>query len=250
MRRSRPVNLPAPYLKRVALVPEKVGDWAAYPFCLPMFREREFEIAFTHPVTVIVGENGVGKSTLLEGIAVKAGFGHFGGATGHRLGSHDDEATLSDALALSWLPRITRGYFFRAETFFSLVRYMVEAAKEPLSGPPPDWLEMSHGEGFLAFFRERCAGQGVYFFDEPESALSPSRQIEFMKILRAMERSGRCQVVIATHAPLLMAYPGADLRMLTRAGLFPARIEDTDHFRVLREFFLDPELFVDSMLDE
>lgn len=129
---------------------------------------------------------------LLEGIAIRAGFGHFGGATDHKLGSHDDEATLADALKLCWLPRITRGYFFRAETFFCLTRYLVEAAKEWFSGPPPDWLEMSHGEGFLAFFWERCVNQGVYFFDEPESALSPSRQIEFMKILRAMERSGRC----------------------------------------------------------
>jgi hypothetical protein len=117
-----------------------------------------------------------------------------------------------------------------------VARYLDEAAQEPLSGPPPDFLSHSHGEGFLRFFEERCRRQGLFIFDEPESALSPSRQIEFLKLLRRMERSGIIQVIMATHSPMLMAYPDARLLRLTKGGLDPISVEDTDHFRLMREF--------------
>ena len=100
-----------------------------------------------------------------------------------------------------------------------------------------------------AFFQERCQRQGIFIFDEPESALSPSRQIEFLKLLRRMEQSQNSQVIIATHAPILMAYPDADLLHLTKYGLAPARLEDLDHFRLMHEFFRDPDTFIDTMLE-
>lgn len=253
-RNNRPINLPAPYLKRVWLEPDKVGDPDAYPFCLPFLRDG-LELSFERPITIIVGENGTGKSTLLEGIAALAGYDEAGGGKGHRPVDHSQAlekmgGALSKALRASWLPKITNGWFFRAESFFTVARYLDEAAREPLSGPPPDFLSHSHGEGFLRFFQERCQRQGIFIFDEPESALSPSRQIEFLKLLRAMERSTISQVIMATHSPLLMAYPGARLLSLTRGGLAPARVEDTEHYRTLREFCADPAGFVEAVFAE
>jgi predicted ATPase len=142
MPRQRTVKLSAPYLRKVLLVPERVERWQDYPFCLPLFRQKSFEMEFDDAVTIIVGENGVGKSTLFEGIAENAGFGLAGGSRDHGGATRVDEASLAKALKLAWLPKVTRGYFFRAETFFSLARYMIDAAKDdPCGGPPPDWLD-------------------------------------------------------------------------------------------------------------
>jgi len=251
-RQRRPLRLPPPFLKRVSLVPERVTDWDAYPFCIPLFRDRSFEFAFEKPITIIVGENGTGKSTLLEAFAALANFDEAGGGSGYRLVDHSSAidvsgTVLAPALRASWLPRMTSGWFFKAETFFSVARGLDEAAAG--NGPPPDFLSHSHGEGFLRFFEERCRRQGIYIFDEPESALSPSRQMEFMKLMRRMEESNLCQVVIATHSPMLMAYPGAQLLEITKYGVEPAALELIPHYRLMREFFSDPSGFLDAFLD-
>lgn len=228
-------------------------DASAYPFCLPMF-QPEFALAFDQPITIIVGENGTGKSTLLEGIAALAGFDDAGGGKGYMPVDHSAaiEATggrLAVALRASWLPKITSGWFFKAESFFSIARYLDRAAVEA-SAAPPDFLSHSHGEGFLRFFDERCDRQGIFIFDEPESALSPSRQILFLRLLRRMERYGKCQVIMATHSPLLMAYPGAQLLLLSKHGLNNANLRQTEHFRLMQEFCVNPAAFVESALDE
>jgi predicted ATPase len=108
----------------------------------------------------------------------------------------------------------------------------------------------SHGEGFLRFFAERCSRQGLFIFDEPESALSPSRQIEFLKLLRRMDQSGIVQVIMATHAPILMAYPDAQLLGLSKHGLEPIAVEDTGHYRLMREFWVDPHGFVEATMED
>src|SRR6202021_1714122 len=123
--------------------------------------------------------------------------------------------TLAGGPRASWLAKIANGWFFRAESFFSVARYLDEAAKDS-NARPPDFLSHSHGEGFLRFFEERCQRQGIFIFDEPESALSPSRQIEFLKLMRRMDESRHCQVIMATHSPVLMAYPNATLLRLTK----------------------------------
>ncbi len=252
-RRQRDINLPAPYLKRLWIEPSRVSDREAYPFCLPFLRD-DFELRFDRAITIIVGENGTGKSTLLEGIAALAGYDGAGGGKGYRTVDHSRAlekmgGELSEALRASWLPKITRGWFFRAESFFSVARYLDRAAHE-VGKLPPDFLSHSHGEGFLRFFEERCQQQGIFIFDEPESALSPSRQIEFLKLLQMMDRSGRCQVIMATHAPMLMAYPNATLLRLTKYGLEPTTVEQTDHYKALREFFDDPHGFVEAAIGE
>jgi predicted ATPase len=244
----------APYLKRIWLDEDRVPDRNAYPFCLPIFSRDEFSLEFDSPITIIVGENGVGKSTILEGIAALAGYDEAGGGKGYMPVDHSRAVEamggdLSKALRASWLPKITRGWFFRAESFFSVSRYLDQAAMDA-GQAPPDFLSHSHGEGFLRFFEERCRNQGLYIFDEPESALSPSRQVEFLKLLRRMDEAGFSQVIMATHSPMLMAYPGARLLGLSKNGLEPITLEETQHFRLLREFCLDPELFIQMMLDD
>ncbi|TCR63633.1 AAA family ATPase [Bosea sp. BK604] len=251
--RSRPSRLPAPYLRRIWLDPALVPDAEAYPFCLPFLGDG-FELDFDRAITIIVGENGTGKSTLLEGIAALAGYDEAGGGKGYRPVDHSQASEtmggqLSGALKASWLPKVTDGWFFRAESFFSVARYLDEAATD-FGYRPPDFLSHSHGEGFLRFFEERCQRRGIFIFDEPESALSPSRQIEFLKLLRRMDRLGQCQVIMATHAPMLMAYPGARLLGLGKYGLEPVTIEQTQHFRIIREFCVDPGTFVETMLEE
>ena len=247
-RRNRTIGMPAPYLRRIWLDPSRIEDRAAYPFCLP-FLHDEFELSFDHPITIIVGENGAGKSTLLEGIAVLAGFDDAGGGKGHRPVDHSEAietmgGELSEALRASWLPKITNGWFFRAETFFSVARYLDSVGSEA------DFLSYSHGEGFMRFFEERCQRQGIFIFDEPESALSPARQMEFLKLLRRMEQSTMCQVVMATHSPMLMAYPNARLLRLSKYNLEPVTVEQTDHYKVMREFYQDPTGFVEAVIDE
>jgi predicted ATPase len=252
-KRNRAINLPAPYLRRLWLDPSRIADRAAYPFCLP-FLGDDFELGFDRSITIIVGENGTGKSTLLEGIAVLAGYDEAGGGKGYMPVDHSKAlekmgGQLSKALRASWLPKITNGWFFRAESFFSVARYLDVAAREGM-GVPPDFLSHSHGEGFLRFFEERCQCQGIFIFDEPESALSPARQIEFLKLMRRMEQSTICQVVMATHSPMLMAYPNARLLRLTKYGLEPVTVEQTDHYKVMREFCDDPAGFVEAAIEE
>jgi predicted ATPase len=253
-RSNRVINLPAPYLRRVWLDASRVTEPRSYPFCLPLFSKGDFDLAFDRAVTIVVGENGTGKSTLLEGIAALAGYDEAGGGKGYRAVDHSGAVELmggrlGDALRASWLPKITNGWFFRAESFFSVARYLDEAAVSS-GNRPPDFLSHSHGEGFLLFFDERCRRQGIFIFDEPESALSPSRQIDFLKLLRRMDESGICQVIMATHAPILMAHPNARLLRVTKYGLEPVTLEQTEHFRLIREFCADPASFVETMMAE
>lgn len=253
-RSAAPSKLPAPYLKRVWLDPSRIADRTQYPFNLP-FLVDDFELSFEQPFTIIVGENGTGKSTLIEAVAEIAGFGAAGGNRNHNAadqggGFEAGGDRLATAMRAAWLPKISSGWFFRAESLFSLARYLDAAAvDDPLGGPPPDYLSHSHGEGFLRVFEERCLRQGIYLLDEPESALSPARQLRLLRLMRQMEVSRHCQVIMATHSPLLMAYPGARLLRIDRQGLSPVRLIDTDHFKLMAEFCADPQGFIDEALE-
>jgi len=220
-RKRTGTNLPAPFLKRLTLIEDRM-DRSAYPMNLA-FLDEDFELRFEQPVTIIVGENGTGKSTLIEGIAALAGYDEAGGGKGYRPVDHSGAldtsgSSLADALRGGWLPKVTDGWFFRAESFFSVARFLDQSAQE-FGYTPPDFLSYSHGEGFIRFFSERVNRQGIYFMDEPESALSPNRQLELLRLLAGIQTSATSQVIVATHSPILMAVPDAQVLEVTKAGL-------------------------------
>ena len=193
--KARTIKLPAPYLKRVWLEPERIADAAAYPFCLP-FLQKGFALDFDRAITIVVGENGSGKSTLLEGIAALAGFDEAGGGKGYRPVDHSEaieamSGRLSGALRASWLPKITQGWFFRAESFFTVARYLDQAALL-VGDVPPDFLSHSHGEGSLRFFPSAVTARAC------SSSTSPSRHCH----RRARSSSSRsCAASISRVSP-------------------------------------------------
>lgn len=250
-RRGRPTSLPAPFLRRVSWR-DGVPGVAGYPFSLPFLANPDWQIDFTTPVTVIVGENGAGKSTLIEALAALAGYDQAGGGKGYLPVDHSraleaSGAALADHWRASWLPKVTDGWFFRAESFFAVARYLDEAARDA-GQAAPDFLSWSHGEGFLRVFAERCDRQGLFVMDEPESALSPERQLDLLAILDRVQRGAGAQVILATHSPLLMALPGARVLHLSRFGLEEVDFRQTRHFRTYAGFCRDPEGFIAEAL--
>ena len=192
-RNSRVINLPAPYLRRVWLDASRVTEPESYPFCLPLFSKGDFDLVFDRAVTIVVGENGTGKSTLLEGIAALAGYDEAGGGKGYRSVDHSGAIELMGGRLSTRCARAgcRRSPMAGSSAPKASSRSRAISTRRPVddpSGPPPpDFLSHSHGEGFLRFFDERCRRQGIFIFDEPESALSPSRQIDFLKLLRRMD---------------------------------------------------------------
>jgi predicted ATPase len=241
----RKAHLPPPFLKSIRLLPERAGE--GYPFDVPVLRARPFEIELTRAITFLVGENGTGKSTLMEAVAGQCGFNLGGGSRDNRYETHTPASALANALRLSWLPKVTNGFFLRAESFFNFATYLEStepAAREPwkaYGGRPLH--EVSHGESLLALFRHRLGSRqrALYLLDEPEAALSPNRQLVFLELLRRLELSEMAQLMIATHSPILLAYPGATLLSLDGGQVHEVSYEKTEHYRVTRSFLLEPD---------
>jgi predicted ATPase len=183
-RRYAKLNLPPPFLKRLTFIEERVKA-DEFPFTIPAFQRGKLQLDFERPITIIVGENGTGKSTLIEGIAGQCGFNLSGGNRNHVYSADQNASPLSRALRLSWLPKVTRGFFMRAESFYNFGRYLDEMQKEdPVTLQAyggKSLHEQSHGESFLALFTNKFSGQALYILDEPEAALSMRRQLEFLK---------------------------------------------------------------------
>ena len=237
------------FVRAVYLVKERLPEVDGYPFSLPAVRSllRQLEL---HPkVTFFIGENGSGKSTLIEAIAVAAGFNAEGGSRNFNFATRSSESALHACIRLVRGARRPRdGFFLRAESYFNVATQIEHLDAEPAPHAPPilpgyggrSLHEQSHGESFFALLQTRFRGNGFYVLDEPEAALSPGRQLAFLARLHQLVRLGS-QFVIATHSPILMAYPEARLLELSPDGIREVGYEETEHFRVTRAFLLRRE---------
>ncbi len=250
-RRHRPSSSKPPYLRRISLLDHIPSEaQARHPLDLPAFRAG-FDLEITKPITILVGANGSGKSTILEAIAAHCGLALTGGTKNVAHRTAEDEL-LSRFLRFSWMPKVTQGFFFRAETFFSFVDVIDQLAREGGDAYGPyggvSMRKRSHGQSFMAVFENRFGSRGIYLMDEPEAALSPQWQVEFLKMLRRLEQRGESQVIIATHSPMIMAYPSASLLEISEAGLAPIEFHNTQHFRMTRSFALNPDGFMAGIM--
>jgi predicted ATPase len=254
MATPRPVS--EQFVRAVQLVRERIPDGSRYPYTLPAVRALlEKEIGLHPQVTFLVGENGSGKSTILEALAIAAGFNAEGGSRNFNFTTRPSESDLASCLRLvRGTKRPRDGFFLRAESYFNLATQIERLDAEPGSGPPiiqsfggRSLHEQSHGESFFALLQHRFRGDGFYVLDEPEAALSPQRQLAFLVRLHELVRR-RTQLVIATHSPILMAYPHASLLRLDETGIHAVAYEDTEHFLVTRDFLLRRERMLAELL--
>lgn len=223
-----------PYLQRVILNLPADTDTKGYPFSIPAVRDIE-NLSFHPDVTFFVGENGAGKSTVLEALALALGFSPEGGTRNVQL------ATTRSTSELHRFLRLIRGYrkpkdhyFLRAESFFNVATYMDDVGY--LDGYGGTSLHTrSHGESFMSLLTQKLRGNGLYLFDEPEAALSPARQLAALSAIHELARNGS-QFIIATHSPILLSYPNAKIVQFSEDGLSEVAYEDTETFSITRDF--------------
>lgn len=253
------------------------GEREIFPFNVPVIADWEEPVTFTSPVTFLAGENGSGKSTFLEGLACHTGLATAGQEETGRDPTLDRVRPLGRRMKASWTQRTHRGFFLRAEDFFGFARRMNDMARElrqelvrvereydhrspharnlarmPFARELSEMQQryggaldaQSHGEGFMAFFQARFVPGGLYLLDEPEAALSPLRQLGLLSLLREMVEERESQFVIATHSPILMAFPGAVILNFDQSPLQPIAYEDLAHVRFTRAFLNNRESYL------
>lgn len=244
------------YLVEIILKREKIDDASLYPFCLNAF--RSLDRLKLHPkVTFFVGENGSGKSTLLEAIAIANGFNPEGGSKNFGFSTHDSHSNLGTYIRCSrGVKKPNDGYFLRAESFYNVASEIEALDNEFSFGPPiidsyggKSLHEQSHGESFFALLMNRFSGNSLFILDEPEAALSPSRQLSMLCRINELADKN-CQFLIATHSPILMAYPDAEILVLGEEGIVSTEYKDTEHFQVMKSFINNPESMIRQLLDE
>lgn len=245
------------FLIDIKLKRDKVENFSDYPFCLDAI--KSLDSLRLHPkVTFFVGENGSGKSTLLEAIAVAAGFNPEGGTKNFSFGTRHSHSELSQFLRLSRGIRKPRdGFFLRAESFFNVATEIesLDADKDAL-GPPiinsyggKSLHEQSHGESFMALLLNRFSGKSLFILDEPEAALSPQRQLTMLSRMHDLVGEG-CQFIIATHSPIIMAYPDAKLFLLAGEGIEETAYTDTEHYQVTKQFMNNHTGMLNALLED
>ena len=238
----------------VRLDPARVDD--GYPFCVPSLRQLK-TLRFPTPITFFVGENGSGKSTLLEGIARALDYSLEGGSSNMKFAPTRQTETmdrLGRALRLEWSRgRMATGFFLRAESMFHVANYLEQMSEDDTrtfnAYGGRSLHDQSHGESFLATIQNRCDWPGVYLFDEPEAALSPQRQLTVLSELHAIVQQPGRQFLIASHSPILLAYPGATIYEFSGEGIRKIAYEETSSYRVMRDFLASPERFLRHLLE-
>lgn len=266
------------HLKQISLATIEEQQATIYPFNVPSIRSLAGNtLTLESPVTFLIGENGSGKSTFLEALACNAGSITVGSTSTERDQTLDTVRLLARNLRLSWKKRTRRGFFMRSEDFFGFVkqsgglREELEADLEEidqefeqhsaharnlargavlsqLAGMRQHYGEnldaASHGESYFTLFKARFVPDGLYLLDEPEAPLSPMRQIGFMSLLKTMVEEHRAQFIIATHSPILMAFPGAVIYSFDEGRVRPISYQETEHVTVTRAFLNNPERFL------
>lgn len=200
------------------------------------------------PVTFFVGENGTGKSTLIEAIAVAMGFNGEGGSRDFFFSTQDTHSELCDYLTISKSVWPKDGFFLRAESFYNTASYLEQNSTLARYGGV-SFHEQSHGESFLALAMNRFEGNGLYILDEPESALSPQRLMSLLVVIDELVKNNS-QFIIATHSPILMAYPDADILEFSEQGIHKVGYRETEHYKITKQFIDMPERMVKYLLSD
>ena len=235
------------YIKGIQL--NKPPEAASYLNDLPLvqYLRRHDGLFFEKPVTFFVGENGTGKSTLIEAIAVGMGFNAEGGSRDHAFSTRNTCSGLSELLTVLKTVSPRDGFFLRAESFYNTASYLDETSSLKRYGGI-SLHEQSHGESFISLVKNRFEGQGLYMMDEPEAALSPQRLMSLITRIHDLVKDGS-QFIIATHSPILMAYPHAEILQFSDAGIRRVSYRETEHYKVTKMFMDDPERMMHYLID-
>ena len=238
---------------------EGLPDKTGYPWDLPVVKNlaKAGGLELHSPVTFFVGENGIGKSTLIEAIAVAVGFNPEGGSKNFRFSTEDSHSPLCRHLFVKRsMKRQRDGFFLRAESFYNVASYIDQLDRQPSFSPPIinsyggiSLHRQSHGESFLALVENRFKGNGLYILDEPEAALSPARLLRLMVLIRELVQKGS-QFLISTHSPILMSFPDAEVYQLTESTIESVSYRDTEHFRLTQQFVNDTERMLRYLFDD
>ncbi len=241
------------FIKSVDMKRDLIGSFDEYPFCLPAV--KSLDSLELHPkATYIIGENGTGKSTILESIATAFGFNPEGGSKNYQFSTADSHSSLYNYIKLvKGVRRPRDGFFLRAESYYNVASYIDQLDSE-LSFDPPlkdtyggkSLHEQSHGESFFALFQNRLRGNGLYILDEPEAALSPTRQMSFITRMHDLIETGS-QFIIATHSPIIMAYPDSYIYEIGD-GIRKVRYEETEHYQIMRAFINNKDRMLKELL--
>lgn len=245
-----------PFLKRVVFDWNNIESKDKYPFNVPAIQLSELDT--NHNVIFFVGDNGTGKSTLLEAISFVCGFGNKGGGKYNIFINPDNSMGLESVIKLVWYKKVSHGFLLRAETFHDFATYIDELADDPFNIGAKVYApyggkslhQQSHGEAFFSLFNNRFSVNGLYILDEPEAALSPQWQLAFLRIIRKLEQSGKAQFLIATHSPILMAYPGALIYNFVRDGIRKVEYEDLEHYQLTKAFLNNRDNFLAKLFDD
>lgn len=213
------------------------------------------ELQITKPVTFLIGENGTGKSTLLEAIAVASGFNAEGGTRNFNFSTSETHSELYRHLTISKRAHPKDGFFLRAESFYNVASNIEELYETEFSNGirtcygERSLHKQSHGESFLALVQNRFGGNGLYLLDEPEAALSPTKLLSLLAYIHALTKQNS-QFIIATHSPILMALPGAEVYELTEKGIASVDYRQTEHYQITQRFLENPERMLHYLLDD